>query len=835
MSLQRNLILILSLFFLAFHSKAQTGKASLYGQVKDENKNPIESVSIAVLGKGEGTVSGTAGIYMLEYSNLDSITIEVSCIGFRTQRFKVLLKDSIQLERNIILKSFYHQFTEATIYDQRDRMDGVKPIDPQKLRDIPNPSMNLEAILKTMGAASNNELSAQYSVRGGNYDENLVYVNDFEIYRPFLIRSGQQEGLTFANPDMVGSLKFSAGGFSARYGDKMSSVLDVGYRTPKRFASSVTTGLLGQALTIEGISEHKRFTYLIGVRNKTNKSLLNSQPTKGQYQPVFNDVQAFFTYAISKKTEAQVLLNVNQNKFKFIPESAVSSFGLVNQTLRLTVAFDGQEIDRFNTNMAGLSILHRPNAKTKLKFTASAFQMNESENFDIIGQYYIGQVETDATKSNFNAIKQQLGVGTNHDFARNELQALVANINHLGNYYFNNFSSLQWGLTVQHEQIQDAVKEWHRTDSAGYNLPYSDFQITMQRYLKSSISLNSNRYSGFVMQNFSFNDSSRFKVNAGLRFNYWDLNKQLVLSPRIQINYRPDWKRDIIFRLGAGAYNQPPFYRELRDLDGKVYVNVKAQKSYQVTLSSDYRFLLWNRKFSLNTEAYYKYLTDLIPYELDNVRIRYFANNNAIGRVGGIDMRLNGYFVKDADSWISLSWMKAQENLTDDYILAKINTKGEIINPRLDPSEQDKTVAKDTLLYAGWIPRPTDQRVNVGLFFSDYVPNHENMKVYVNTVFGTGMPFGPPDHNRYKDTLRIPSYRRVDMGFSTLLLDGKKKEKNQFNHIESIWLGLDVFNILGVSNTVSYLWVKDLYNTVYAVPNYLTGRRINLRLTFRFR
>ena len=811
-------------------------KVKVYGLITNSKGKPIEFATVSIDGKPDVVATGNSGVYLIEIPIQTPINLVFFMSGYQTQKIPLELNSTNAHELNVTLQSFKYNLSTAIISDQQARIEGIQIIDPRKLQEIPNLSMNLEALLKTMqGVASNNELSSQYSVRGGNYDENLVYVNDFEIYRPFLIRSGQQEGLTFANPDMVSSLKFSAGGFQAKYGDKMSSVLDVQYKQPKQFGATASTGLLGQSLTIEGCTPNHRLTLLGGFRNKTNQIILNSQPTKGEYRPVFNDAQLYLTYDLSDKVELGVITNYNQNKFRFVPQSAVTSFGLVNQSIRLTVAFDGQEIDQFQTSMGGVSLSYRPNKHVKLKWLTSAFRMNEDETFDIIGQYYIGQVETDVSKPTFNSIKKSLGVGTNQDYARNYLQATVINGSHIGTYFYRN-NTLSWGTTLQQEQIQDNIKEWHRTDSAGYSLPYSDSIIHLFRSIKTSTSLLSTRWSGYIQNSFGFSDSTRFKLTTGIRFNYWDLNKQLVVSPRVQLTYFPKWKKDFLFRLGTGMYYQPPFYRELRDLDGQVHKDVRAQQSFQLVLGSDYHFKMWNRKFSLVTEAYYKYMTNIIPYEIDNVRIKYFGTNNAIAYASGIDLRLNGEFVKDAESWISLSYLTTKENLTDDYIRAFINKDGQLIDPRISSDIQSKEVKKDTILYSGWVPRPTDQRINVGLYFSDYLPKHDNFKVHLNMLFGTGMPFGPPDHNRYKDTLRIPPYRRVDVGFSALLLSGGKEKyhsKKITKHFESIWASLEVFNMLGVSNTVSYQWVKDLYNITYAVPNYLTGRRINLKITFK--
>jgi hypothetical protein len=507
----------------------------------------------------------------------------------------------------------------------------------------------------------------------------------------------------------------------------------------------------------------------------------------------------------------------------------------VNQTVRLDIAFSGDETDKFNTMMGGLSGIYRPRKNVKLKFMTSAFQSNEDETFDITAAYLIGEVQTDISKPNYNNIKKSLGVGVYQDYARNFLDANVINVSHHGTMYYTN-NTLSWGITAQQEYIHDRIKEWHRLDSAGYSIPYSDSLINIYSYIKTNVTLPSNRINGYVQNAFNFTDTSHYKLIAGVRFSYWDVNKEWLISPRAQFTIIPDWKNDVVFRMGTGIYNQPPFYREIRDLNGVVHLDVKAQKSYQIVAGSDYNIKIWKRKFTFTSEAYYKYLWDVVPYEVDNVRIKYFGKNNAIAYATGVDLRLHGEFVKDADSWVSLSYLNTKENLKDDFINATLNKNHEVIDPRINSTNQDKTAVADTVLYPGWIRRPTDQRINVSIFFSDYLPKHPNYQVHLNLLFGSGLPFGPPDHNRYRDTLTIPPYRRVDVGFSAQLFDGSKDKYKQkkVHHIKSVWASLEIFNLLGVSNTVSYQWIKDIYNTTYAVPNYLTARRLNFKLTCKF-
>ena len=828
----------LAFFLLAFiHQIFAQNSAKVFGVVKDDKGNSIEYVSVEALLDKQLTVrSNIDGFYLLQIPTEKEVELFFYFKGYEAKKIVVNLKPNEEYHLDMQLKLLSHQLRAINIRDQQARVEGMQTVDPKILELQTNASGNLEGILKMMnGVVSNNELSSEYSVRGGNFDENLVYVNDFEIHRPMLISSSQQEGLTFANPDMVSNLKFSAGGFQARYGDKLSSVLDITYKQPKQFAGAVSLGLLGQSIELEGMSKNKKFSWITGFRNKTNQSLLSSQETQGEYHPVFNDFQFFSTYQFSKKFELQGIVNLNQNKFSFQPQTRSTSFGLINETIRLDMFFEGSETDQFNTAMGGLAAIYHPRENVKLKFLTSGYATQESETYDIIGQYLIGEVQTDISKPNYNQIKQQLGVGTDQGYARNYLNENVFNVSHLGTAFFKN-NTLSWGLTAQQENIQDDIKQWRRIDSAGYNIPYSDTAINSFYYLKTSSTLQSMRYSGFFQNNFNFSDTSRFKLITGIRFNYWSLNKELNITPRVQLSYIPNWTKDVIFRLGTGFYYQPAFYKELRNFDGVVNLNEKSQKSFQTVIGCDYNFKWWKRPFSFSSEAYYKYMWDVVPYEINNVQTNYYGYNDAKAFATGIDFRLNGQVVKDAESWISMSYLNTKENLADDYFTAQLNPAHQIIDPRIGADVQDKTVVKDTTVHPGWIRRPTDQRVTVSIFFSDYLPKHPNLKVHLNLLFGTGLPFGPPNHNRYQDTLTMPAYRRVDVGFSAQIFDGNKpKYKKSWKHnLNSIWATLELFNVLGVSNTVSYLWVKDINNTSYAVPNYLTARRVNFKLTCKF-
>ncbi len=734
------------------------------------------------------------------------------------------------------------------MYGEQQKTRTLISTEEIKIKDVetlPNVGGGVEAYLVTqLGVQKNNELSSSYSVRGGNFDENLVYVNDFEIYRPFLIRSGQQEGLSFINPDMTDKLTFSSGGFQAKYGDKMASVLDVTYRRPEDFGGSVMLSLLGANLHLEGVNKSKRFTYSTGFRYKDSRLILGSQDVKGQYLPSFIDLQGFFTYQINERMQIEYLINYSRNRFSFEPEDRTTDFGLVNFQSRFTVFYEGEEDDRYQSLMNGLSLVHEVNDKLKLKYLVGAYNMQEDEKFDIIGDYFLGEVETDPGNENQGEVKYELGSGTFHDWARNVLETTVIQTAFKGTYASKKHE-LNFGLTYKKEIITDKINEWERRDSSGYSLPYTGSSVQLYDVLKTEpFDLNSNRYSGYVQDTWKIGDSARIRWNYGLRFQYWDVNKEWLFSPRTQMSFKPKTKKDIVITAAAGLYMQPPFYREMRNLDGEVNLDLKAQKSAHLVLGFDYAFTAWDRPFKFVTEAYYKYMWDGVPYEFDNVLIRYFGTNNSKGYVAGVDFRLNGELAKGAESWVSLSIMSGQEDILDDYY-----TSYDIRKTKEDGNGQVVTESLDTLgssnVFPGYIPRPTDQRVSLAMFFQDYIPKFPYLKVHMGLMFASGMPFGPPDNVRYTDQFRIPSYKRFDVGFSALLFDiEKKKEKNKvpknfFSGMEQIWLSLEVFNLFGINNTVSYIWVDGLDPRTgtfsqYAVPNYLSQRRLNLKLKVDF-
>lgn len=829
-------LIILACSFSFYTVKAQN-TATIYGKLINAENEPAEDIQISVFGSSQAPVyTDKNGIYEYKVPANKEIEIVFSNLGYNQQKKAVNLKPDQRFELNLSLTLNTKIILPDVEVTDNIRATGTTRLDPKVVSFIPTASGDFNAILFSQpGVSSRNELSSAYSVRGGNYDENLVYVNDIEVYRPFLARSGQQEGLSFVNGDMVSSILFSAGGFEAKYGDKLSSVLDIQYRRPRKFNGTGSASLLGGSAHLEGASKDFRFTWIMGARYKTNQYLLGKTDVKGDYRPSFIDLQTFLTYDISDKWEIDLLGMYSNNKYNVVPQTRETQFGTVNQALRFLVYFDGQEVDRFETGQAALSAIYRPNDRLQMKFISSVYKTSEDETFDIMGQYYIDQIETDFGKPSFGQVKANLGVGTYLNHARNYLDGTVMNAEHKGSYSRRK-NLVLWGIKAQHELITDRLSEWNYVDSAGYSLPQGNLsEINLQKVLKTENTLSSNRLSGYTQYiwNKDLRDTSTLIITAGLRANYWDLNQQTVISPRVTFAYKPNWKRDFLFRASSGFYYQPPFYRELRSMDGVVHTDVKAQQSIHLVLASDYNFKLWNRPFKFVSEAYYKILNDLIPYEIDNVRIRYFASNSAHGYATGMDFKINGEFVNGIESWFSLSLLQTKENIRNDYYYDYYNSDGE----KIIAGYTNNIVKTDSVRHEpGYIPRPSDQLVNFSLFFQDYLPKFPDFKMHLNLLFGSSLPFGPPTYERYKDTLRMPPYRRVDIGFSyQLLKEGKKLlPHNPFHNLRSVWLGVEVLNLLQVNNTISYYWVKDVTNRTYAIPNYLTNRQINIRLIVKF-
>jgi len=804
----------LSLIFLAllFNAAPAIGQqARINGIVHDAVGKPLDDATVISETTQEAAHTNTKGYYMLAIPAGHPEVIIIYAPGYETFRKEVQIAEGQVRNLDFHLKKKNNELGPVDVTDQQSRYTpGMVKLILKKVYANPSPIEGLEGEIKTM-VGSNNELTSQYNVRGGNFDENLVYVNDFEIYRPFLVRTGQQEGLSFINPDLVANADFSVGGFQAQYGDKMSSVLDVTYKKPTGFAGSVMASLLGANLHLEGASKNHKLTWLFGARQKSNQYLLQSQPTKGIYNPSFSDIQALIDYQLNGNWQLEVIGNYARNRFTFFPETQVSSFGVLNQAYQLDVFYNGAEYDQFDSRFAGISATyHRPASKLRLKFMASGYQTNEFETYDISGEYLFGQLETDQSKADFGQIKTYLGTGLIQDFARNYLNVNVGNVGFRGSYSAHR-QFIQFGMNANVTSISDQLHEWERRDSSAYNQPYDPNMLVMRYFYNSTADFNYMRLDGFIQDNFLVDSSGRVNMSAGVRYNYSFLNSEMLVSPRVQLSYKPTGRKDIIYKFATGIYQQPPFYREMRDVEGNVNKDLKAQKSYQVVGGLDYNFGTRSRPYRITAEAYYKHLWDLDPYYYDNVRIRYTGKNDAIGHVYGCEMRLYGDLVKDATSWISIGIMKGEQKITDSNSIAG---------------------------YRNFFPLPTDQRFMLGMYFEDYLPNNKNFKVHLNLMYSTGLPVGSPQDHLYQNTLRLPDYKRADIGFSALLLDGDKHlhpAHSYFNNLRSIWASLEVFNLLSIQNTLSYTWIQDQStNNTYAVPNRLTSRLLNLKVLFNF-
>ncbi len=692
----------------------------------------------------------------------------------------------------------------------------------------------IEQALKFIGGASGgNELSSAYNVHGGNYDENLVYINDIEVYRPFLVRAGQQEGLSIINPDMVDRLMFSTGGFEARYGDKMSSVLDINYKVPPKFESIVRASLLGSSLTIGNQSKNKRFSYLIGARYRTNKLLFNSLDVQGDYNPLNVDFQSLVRYRLNTRWSFSWLGNLAYNKYALVPSSRQTSFGTVTSALRLNINMGGLDKMEYLVAMNGLTLHFTPNKTTSVKWISSYYSTSEKEHNTTEGAYGLYELENNLGSKDLGKEKALLGIGYFIQNARNDLSANVFNSGIVASSKRGK-SNWQYGTKFQSEKIHDVLNEWQYNDSGGHNIALkrnNGKEIVLDNRIKAVNTVESFRVSSYIQNSFVIQATSNFKMNLGVRHQYWSLNQQNMFSPRFSISFEPNKKfndtlyrrlkteeafdslkkRDILFKFASGVYYQPPFYREFRQLDGSLNKDIKAQRSIHFVLGSDLNFKAWGRPFKLINELYYKYLDNLIPYYIDNVRIRYYAENSSKGYATGFDTRVNGEFIKGLESWLSFSVLQTRENIS--YV-----------------SEEGKT------LQSGFIRRPTDQRVNFSILFADELPIDRTYKLNLGLVFGGRVPYYFNGDKRYTKTPNtIPPYRRVDIGFSKEIIGGEAKSSKRFQRVESLWASFDIFNLLQFNNTVSYIWVKDISNTTYGVPNYLTGRRLNVKFILKFK
>ena len=814
------IVIVHFLFFgIGFSSLAQNAK--LRGIILDENKQAVAHVSVS-----NGVVrtqSNSNGFYELTIPSNIKMTVVFTHISLKSASIVLFLKPNESVEFNPVMNTREEQMSEVIVTAKNNkRIQGITSIAPEVLRKIPGANAGVENILKTLaGVNSNSELSTQYAVRGGNYDENLVYVNEIEVYRPFLIRSGQQEGLSFTNSDLVQNIDFSAGGFQAKYGDKLSSVLDITYRKPTGFGANFEGSFLGGSMAFDLVSKNKKWSAITGIRYRNNSLLVKSQETQTNYTPTFADIQTNITYQASAKWQWSFLGNISQNNYQYQPLTRQTNFGTLEQPMALLVYYEGQEKDQYATYFGAVKTTFKPNDNFSLKFIGSLYHTTEQENFDILAQYRLGEVDANVASETYGKVAYSRGIGSQLNHARNNLDALIANIELKGSHDWKK-SQLEWGVKYTRESIRDRVVEWEVIDSAGFSIPppivlpqknepYSVYTGPLVPYqnVRATNFTTISRFSGFAQWN-SKNTIGTTKIwyNAGLRFHAWEVSgaselgkSQLVWSPRAQISIQPDWEKDMVFRLSGGWYYQPPFYRELRDADGVVQPNVKAQQSVHLVVANDYNFKMWNRPFKLVSELYYKSMSDVNTYTIDNVRIRYAATNLAKAYAQGFDIRLNGEFVPGTESWFSFGYLKTEEN------------------------SENK----------GYIARPTDQLLKFGLLFQDYMPTIPSMKVYLNLVYNTGLPGGSPSYaNPYLYQNRLQDYRRADIGFSKVLVDNKINsiKKNWLGNFKELAVGVEIFNLFNNQNAITNTWVRDVYSkNQYAVPNYMTTRVFNIKLT----
>ena len=830
-------LLLLILIATSFSATAQKKFAWVSGILIDENENPLPNVSVVILGKNNGVSTNDSGMFRIRVPVGNAFALLFTHNGYTPVQKNFFLSESEEEKISIRLEPSRKTLQTVIVGDDKEHIEtGLTRINPKNALLLPSTTGGVEGLIKIL-VGSNNELTSQYSVRGGNYDENLIYINDFEIFRPYLVRSGQQEGLSFINPELARNVNFYNGGFQAKYGDKMSSVLDVQYKKPRSFGGSAYVSLLEQGLHLEGVSKKDRFTYLFGIRNRSNKNLLSSQETTGAYIPSSADVQGFLTYKISEKLQVELLGNLSITKFTLIPESVKKTSSvfspLFTANVGLDVFFEGQEKDGYTTNLLGLSLIQTVNKNVKLKWMLSRFQNKEKENFDIAGAYLFGDRDFDNTSSTFGQIVNPLGAGYYQDYGRNELNIQVYTGAIKGSYDRGKHF-FQFGSSVDQTRIDDKLKEWQYQDSAGYSLPYNPAQLNLFQNLKSTANLSILHLSGYVQDNIHLGDSSKnISLQAGVRYNYNSLNKEFLISPRAQISWKPQWKNDMVFKIAAGVYDQPPFYRELRRYDGTLNTNVKAQKSYQLVAGMDYNFIAsGDRPFRLSTEAYYKNITDVDVYDVDNVKIRYAGNNNAKAYATGIETRLFGELVKDAESWLSIGIMRTKENLDNDYYYQYKNAAGEIINA----GSVDRIPVDSIRHDVGWLRRPTDRLVTVGLFLQDYLATNKNFKVHLNLLYGSNMSYNIPNSVKYRNGLIVEPYIRADIGFSAQLLSERsaRRSHSPFKDFQNIWASFEIFNLIDRANTISYQLIKDFANNTYAIPNRLTPRLVNFKIVARF-
>ena len=854
------ILLVACCLLASLWSAAQT--AIVEGTVRDLDGLPAAGVIVQQKDNpSNGVAANDVGEYRIQLPAERNVVLVFKGIGAASLEREFRLKAGEVRKVDLL---YDNTAAAGVITIRAEREGGMKPIETKLPTKLPTINPGIESYLLQMPVNFASELSSSYSVRGGSFDENLVYVNGIQVYRPFLVRAGEQEGLSFPNPDMVSNIRFSAGGFAARYGDKMSSVLDIQYARPDSAYGSFTVGLLGGSVHTAGISKKRTFTHNTGIRYKDNAYVFNSLDVQGDYNPRYYDIQTYLTWRPEQYSpfELSFLGNYQNNRYQFVPKTRSTDVGTINEALRLTVYFDGKEETRFETMFGAFSAKYNPSPQAQMSITASAFNTYETEYFDIQGAYSLDELERDLGSDQFGEVLRNRGVGGFLDHARNALSATVLNVNHRGfieqEAKKNVFS---WGFDAQQEYVYDKLREWSLIDSAGYASPrppdslgYTnpDVQPNQQIYLHDRIravnDIDSRRLSAYVQdeKRWTMDDGSIWTVNAGARANYWTFNDQLVGGPRVAMSYTPVWmqkrkqedgsldsvRKDIILTAAFGYYWQPAFYREMRDFSGAVNPEIRAQRSIHYIVGANYVFQAWNRPFKINSELYYKQLRELIPYEVENVRLRYFATNNSNGYAYGMDVMLNGEFIKDVQSWARLSWMKTAEDLIDDEYYLYLNAAGDTI---YNGFTLDNVAVDSIRQVPGFIPRPNDQRVSFSLLFQDEMKKKPWYKVLMSFYFSTGVPYGPPSQERYLDISRTRSYIRADIGFSRDLILEKNKDKNWFNRtFDRGYVALEIFNLLGTNNIINHQWIEDVNGRQYGIPTYLTGRRLNLRMSLSF-
>lgn len=792
----------------------------LKGIIKDKNNIGIDNVSIKY---GDiGTTSDINGKYTIRIPLNKELTIFFSHVSYTTFQKKIITRNRNIVRFSPVLEIKTENLNEIVVKDKRKEASGITKISLSKVKNTVGPNAGVENVLMTLpGVNNNNELSTQYNVRGGNFNENLVYVNGIQVYRPFLVRSGQQEGLSFINSNMVQNIDFSAGGFQAKYGDRLSSVLDITYRKPKEQALTIDASLLGASVTFEDVFLNNKLSAITSVRYRDNSLFVNSKQIKTNFRPRFTDIQTYLSYEVSKKFQLNFLSNFSLNNYNYKPLTRRTRFGTVADPLELTVFYSGEEKDKYLTLFGAISVDYKINKDVKLTTVASRYNTQEEEYFDILAQYRLGEVDTNIGSTNFGEVSFSEGIGSQLNHARNDLDALITNLEIKASVKKEK-SQLNFGIKFQQESIKDRIREWEVIDSLGFsirplfsianNQPYEPFEgaIVPFQNIRKDINVYINRITSFLQfsKRIFWNNHEVF-YNIGVRAHTWSskgngvrAKNQTIISPRGQFAIKPDWNNDILFRFSGGLYAQPPSYRELRDFNGILNINVAAQKSIHSVVGMDYSFKLWDRPFKLTSEAYFKNLTDVNSYTIDNVRIRYRADNVTKAYVYGLDLRLNGEFVPGSESWVSLGILKTEENINNN----------------------------------GYIARPSDQRVKFGVLFQDYVPNIPNLKAYLNLVYNSGVPGGAPSYaNPYNFQQRLRDYRRADLGVSYVFVDGNKQiNTGLLSNFKELSVGLELFNIFDIQNAITNTWVRDVYTkTQFGIPNFMTGRVLSFKLAMK--